>query len=167
MENLIANYCPWKKGSSSCNCSLKVESPSLQEANEVGEGWNPSSPCSPHKEGLNEVVISKFSSLTHWEVSASQAQVMDDRKGNKNAAYESAEGKVLLLLTHHKPRTDSLKGHQHQQFPLTALKNTFNLLSKAHLLFSTQVSQKYFSHSLYTCQDLISAINRIFFFKTV
>lgn len=64
MENLIASYCPWKKGSTSCNCSLKVESPSFQEANEVGEGWNPSSPCSPRKEGLNEVVISKFSSLT-------------------------------------------------------------------------------------------------------
>lgn len=38
---------------------------------------------------LNELVnLQVF--LTHWEVSASQAQLIDERKGNKNAAYESA-----------------------------------------------------------------------------
>lgn len=149
MENLIASYCPWKKGSTSCNCSLKVESPPLTLSELLTRGN-----CAGRGVGSQLSLQSSYGKTergcnlqlfpTHWEVSASQAQVIDERKGNKNTSEEGAEDKVLLLLTHHKPRTDSLKGHQHQQFPFTALNNAFKL-SKTHLLFSTQVSHKNFS----------------------
>lgn len=160
-----------KKGSTSCNCSLKVESPSLTSSELLTRGN-----CAGRGVGSQLSLQSSYGKTewgcnlqvfpTYWEVSASQAQVIDERKGHKNTADEGAEDKVLLLLTHHKPRTDSLKGHQHEQFPLTALNNAFKL-SKTHLLFSTQVSHKYFSHSLYTCKNLIFAISRMFLFKPV